>query len=73
MADKVRILGPDGAPLQPAPRRKIAGVPRNGRAQALVGQWNGFGGPAYDAADVYDQHMAAWTPYLWSPDAELNI
>ncbi len=27
----------------------------------------------YDAASLTDEHMAAWQPYLWSPDAEFNI
>jgi lambda family phage portal protein len=64
MTDKgVKILGPDG---QPASR------PRQSRARALSGGDGRFGGPAYDAADVYGQHMAAWQPYLFSPDAELN-
>lgn len=27
----------------------------------------------YDAADAFDGHMAAWRPYLWSPDAQLNM
>jgi lambda family phage portal protein len=43
------------------------------RSRALSGGEGGYGGPAYDAADLYGQHMAAWQPYLWSPDAELNI
>ena len=58
----VRLLGPDGAPLPP---------PRS-RARALAGGSGHYGGPPFDAADLYGQHMAAWTPMLWSPDSELN-
>jgi lambda family phage portal protein len=53
----VQILGADGAPL------------RQGRASMLAGG----GRTPYDAADIYDDHMAEWRPYLWSPDGELNI
>lgn len=31
-----------------------------------------FGGSPYDSADVYGENMRAWTPYLWSPDTEIN-
>lgn len=31
------------------------------------------GSAPYDAADIYGQHVAAWRPYLWSPDGEINI
>lgn len=54
------LYGPDQQPLKPSKARTLAGG--SGR----------FGGPAYDAADLDGQHMAAWTPFLWSPDAELN-
>ncbi len=27
----------------------------------------------YDAADIFSGHMEAWRPYLWSPDAQLNL
>ncbi|RDU99413.1 phage portal protein [Trinickia dinghuensis] len=33
----------------------------------------GGGRTPYDAADVWGDHMAAWQPYLWSPDGELNM
>ncbi len=33
----------------------------------------GGGGVPYDAADIYGGQMAAWRPYLWSPDGELNM
>jgi lambda family phage portal protein len=59
----VAVLGPDGNPI----KRK------RGVAQMLAGGDDRFGGPPYDAADLYGQHMAAWTPMLWSPDAELNM
>ena len=70
MADEVRLIYPDGRPI---PKQRVPGRGRAGRSQALVGGWSGMGGPAYDAADIYDPQMAAWTPYLWSPDAETNI
>lgn len=45
------------------------GIPlRPSRASMLVG-----GGSPYDAADIHSGHMAAWQPYLWSPDGELNM
>jgi lambda family phage portal protein len=31
------------------------------------------GNAPYDAADIYGQHVAAWRPYLGSPDGELNM
>lgn len=68
---KVSILGPDGQPLPPPAKRDLAGT--RGRPSALSGGTGNFGGPAYDAADLFGQHMAEWTPFLWSPDAELNI
>ena len=71
MANEVKLLGPDGSPLPPTPRRRMPA--HSQRAQGLVGSWRGLGGPAYDAADIYDQHLASWNPYLWSPDAEFNI
>jgi lambda family phage portal protein len=55
----VKLLGPDGRALPPSRPRQ----------RALMG---GPGGPAYDAADVYGDHMAAWRPGLWSPDNEMN-
>lgn len=57
----VTILGPDGEALAPSRRRL-----------ALAGGDGRWGGPPYDAADNYGQHMAAWQPFLWSPDGELN-
>jgi lambda family phage portal protein len=60
----VAILGPDGREIDRKPSR----------ARALAGgNYRGLGNPPYDAADLYDPHLAAWTPYLWSPDAEINI
>lgn len=64
----VAILGPDGQPLAPQRRRGISDSGRP-RPQAL----NGGGNAPYDAADVYSAQMAAWRPYLWSPDGELNM
>lgn len=63
MSREVAILGPNGEPLAPS----------HSRARMLAGGSSHFGGPAYDAADLWGQHMAAWTPFLWSPDAELNM
>lgn len=60
----VRLLGPDGSQLPPA---------RRARNVALAGGGGRYSGPAFDAADQYGQHMSAWQPYLWSPDAELNV
>ncbi|PMQ04170.1 hypothetical protein DyAD56_15895 [Dyella sp. AD56] len=31
------------------------------------------GNAPYDAADISGQHVAAWRPYLYSPDGELNM
>lgn len=58
---EVAILGADGRPLLPAPSVR--------RARALAPG----GGAPYDAADVYGDHVAAWRPFLWSPDGELNL
>jgi len=58
----VSILGPDGLPLPPT--RRAAGM----RPRALHGRGNS----PYDAADLYSPQMAAWTPYLWSPDGETS-
>lgn len=57
MNSPVRILGPNGQPLAPSRAQMLAGGSRT----------------PYDAASNSDAHMAAWQPYLWSPDAELNM
>lgn len=63
--DRVVLYGPDGVtPLPPARKSKFA---------ALNGGGGRYTGPAYDAADLYNQHLNAWQPFLWSPDAELNM
>lgn len=59
MGSPVKILGPNGQPLPP----------HRGRASML----SGAGGAPYDAADMYGDHMADWTPYLGSPDGDLNM
>lgn len=60
MEHPVRILDASGNPLPPSRGHKI-------------GMLNtGHNGIAYDAADVYGEHMAAWSPNLGSPDGELN-
>lgn len=69
MSEGVRLLGPDGRPLAPSAAR---GVPGRRGPSALNGGRGSYGGAPYDAADIYGQHMAAWTPGLWSPDGELN-
>jgi lambda family phage portal protein len=51
------IIGVDGKPLRP------------NKAQMLAGGGNA----PYDAADIYGSHIAAWMPYLYSPDGELNM
>jgi lambda family phage portal protein len=53
----VRILGPDGRAMAPS------------KPMALAGGRN----VPYDAANMSDQHMAAWMPSLWSADGELNM
>lgn len=55
----VQILDHRGEPMSSAPPRMLA----------LVG---GNNGSPYDAADMYSDHMAAWLPYLTSPDGALN-
>jgi lambda family phage portal protein len=61
----VVLYGPDGVtPLERS---------RPSKARALNGGRGNFSGPPYDAADIYGQHMASWTPMLWSPDGELNM
>lgn len=62
MSDPVVLYGPDNKPIDRKPTK----------ARALAGGQGGYSGPPYDAADLYGQHMAAWTPGLWSPDGELN-
>src|SRR5260364_279305 len=57
MSSKVTIVGADGQPLKPA------------RAQMLAGG----GMTPDDAADRVGAQMAAWRPYLGSPDNELNL
>lgn len=60
---EISLVGPDGAKLPPA---------KSTRARALAGGDGRYGGPPYDAADIYGQHLSAWQPFLWSPDGELN-
>lgn len=55
----VRFLDSAGNPMQH----------RRSKASML----SGGGNAPYDAADLYNEHTAAWRPYLWSPDGELNI
>ncbi len=61
---EVRILGADGRPLPSVRHKTSALAGGNGHF--------GYGGTPYDAASHHGQHMAEWSPYLWSPDGELN-
>jgi len=49
-----------GRPPEAAPAR-----PKHGALNAPYGL-------PYDAADIYGQHMATWTPPLWSADTEIG-
>lgn len=57
MKNPVTILGANGLPLE------------RPRPSMLVGNSN----VPYDAADRTSDHMASWSPYLGSPDGELNM
>ena len=57
MANEVSILNAQGLPFKPS------------RVSMLAGN----SGVAYDAADLYGQHTAEWSPYLWSADGGLNM
>jgi lambda family phage portal protein len=61
---RVSFLDQYGVPMPPQKRSP---------ARALSGGGNHYQGPPYDAADLYGQHTAAWSPMLWSPDGELNM
>jgi lambda family phage portal protein len=65
MSARISVLGPDGRPLPPTRKPNIAGY---GERRALNGNYNA----PYDAGDIYSQEMAAWQPYLWSPDTSIN-
>jgi hypothetical protein len=54
--DLPQILGSDGKPLETRARR--------------VSMLAGY--TPYDAADISDPHLTAWTPALGSPDTDLN-
>ena len=60
MTNPVSIVGLDGKPLQPL---------RPSRWKMLAPG----GGAPYDAADIYGEHVAGWTPHLGSPDGDLNM
>jgi lambda family phage portal protein len=57
---EITILDADGAPMLPAKRKISASLAGNP------------GDAPYEAASIYSDHTAAWRPYLWSPDTELN-
>lgn len=65
----VSILGPDGNPVAPS-RVRPRGVVGGRVKPSALNQSRGTA--AYDAADMYSPQMSAWTPVLWSADAELN-
>jgi lambda family phage portal protein len=46
--------------------------PRSIHRQRVMANLNGSQMP-YDSSDIYSDHMAAWNPYLLSPDAEINF
>ncbi|WP_428492153.1 phage portal protein [Rhodopila sp.] len=60
----VSILGPDGRPLAPSRPSGVAG------ARPHAGALHGRSNVPFDAADLYSPQMEAWTPSLWSSDAE---
>lgn len=68
-AVQIRLFGPDGA-LLPARPNRAGALPGGGRRPQALTTGSTV---AYDAADRQGQHMAAWSPYLWSPDGELNL
>src|ERR1035437_3050849 len=61
-----------GAPVG-LPRTTGIAQSRGLRTSALSGGQGNYGGPPSDAADMYGPEMAAWQPYLWSQDGELNM
>ena len=70
---KITFLDWDGTPFKPVDRTPAQTRPGRSTPRALTGGSGNFGGPPYDAADLWGQHMAAWQPMLLSPDAELNM
>lgn len=60
MSEGARILDANGVPMAPSMTRL--------RTMALSGNQN----LPWDAADRTGAHLAAWQPYLWSPDGEIN-
>ena len=62
----VKILDQYGQPI--APTRRAAPVGGGMRPRALHGRMSA----PYDAADLTSPQMAAWTPFLWSPDGETS-
>jgi len=64
MDGEVKILDSSGAPMKVAPATKLS---------AIAGGNGLSGSTPYDSADMYSQRMGTWNPFLWSPDAEINI
>ncbi|MEQ0775906.1 phage portal protein [Paraburkholderia tropica] len=60
MTNQVQFLGANGLPMPPR---------QPSRASMLAGRQN----IPYDAADVTGGHLEDWNPYVWSPDAEINM
>ena len=67
---EVRGVSVNGKPIQPPRRSALAGDNFGGASGTVFG---GFGSAPYDAASISDQHLGSWQPYLYSPDAEINI
>jgi lambda family phage portal protein len=51
-------------------RARNAALAVKPRVSGLAG---GLSEPPYDAANIRDQHWAAWQPALYSPDVEINM
>lgn len=62
MTGQVQILDVHGRPMERQPSRRRGAMALGGSNANLP----------WDAADREGAHMAAWQPYLWSSDGELN-
>ena len=67
---EVRGVSVNGKPIRPPRRSALAGDNFGGASGGVFG---GFGSAPYDAASISDQHLGSWQPYLYSPDAEINM
>lgn len=59
----ISLLDAHGNPLAPPKPSPVSAIAGAGRRENTP----------YDAANIYSQRMAGWQPFLWSPDAELNM